>query len=322
MFRTQDQAMEIHGQDLQAVRTRFDDTTAQVKRQNESSLQELKNEHAAALEDERKQFTKQISNLNLDLKATQDDLTKSKAAADGLRSEVSSLKTQLDAAKQAMSDSSGPSAAVIEEMERLTKELAASKDDLAAMAEMLSLTKTSLEDMSHNHSIELEEAAKAKAEELSKLRSEQDEQLTELINQKSELQIKLSDMDGEMSTLKATLADPPTVPKTNGSVPASSGVSKEDLQRVHEAHNLKMNDMQAEYDKALRGLKEELEKSRAQAEELQDEIARKAMEIQMLEADQDETRGEIERYVRFVRFFGGKGFFSTIIALVVIYLLA
>jgi len=68
---------------------------------------------------------------------------------------------------------------------------------------------------------------------------------------------------------------------------------------MHEAHNAKLHDLQAEHDKALKAVKESLDASMSKTDELTQEVARKAMEIQYLEQDQDESQDQITRYVEF-----------------------
>ena len=77
-----------------------------------------------------------------------------------------------------------------------------------------------------------------------------------------------------------------------------------------------MHDIQAEHDRAIRALREELDISMAKADELQQEVARKAMEIQYLEQDQEESSDQITRYVKV---FGIKSFVGAVFALAVIY---
>ncbi|EEB98235.1 hypothetical protein MPER_02296, partial [Moniliophthora perniciosa FA553] len=156
---------EIHKQDLAVVRSKFDETADQLKSNHNSTWKDLRTEHAELLETQAKNFEKQINKLTLDLKATQDDLAKAKAAADSSRIEIESLTAQRDAARAAAeAGEAAPSLAASEEIARLTKELAMKKDDLDAITEMLNLTKASLTDVSNNHQIELEENAKARAE--------------------------------------------------------------------------------------------------------------------------------------------------------------
>ncbi|KAJ7293443.1 hypothetical protein C8J57DRAFT_1269062 [Mycena rebaudengoi] len=282
--RAKAQASELHQQDLQTLRAGSSSTMDQVRAAHEAALGDLKAEHAATLESTVGDLEKRISNLNLELKATQDDLSKAKAKAAEARSEVESLTTQVDEARAVAAAVPAVSPEQAEEVGRLTKELAVTKDDLQAVTEMLNLTKASLQDMSNNHQAELEEAAKGRAEEVTKLRGTHDEEITALVTQKSELLTKLSDLEGDLATLRATIDSEHTAPKTNGTsavAPQSPGITKEELQRMHEAHNLKVHDMQAEHEKALKALQEQLDA--------------KLMEIKYLESDQEEHQERITR---------------------------
>jgi hypothetical protein len=131
--------------------------------------------------------------------------------------------------------------------------------------------------------------------------------------------VRLSDLEGELATLKATISSETAVTKntSNGVTHlASTGVTKEELQRLHEAHNLKMHDLQAEHEKAMNTMKLELEASVRRTEEVQQEVARKGMEIEYLEQEQEDSQEQITRYVGFFRL---KSFVGAAIALVVIY---
>ena len=262
----------------------------------------MKTEHANLLDSQVKALEKQIGNQTLELKATQDDLVKAKATLEASRAEVENLTAQRDEAKAAASAEDPRDAAAAEEIERLTKELSHARDDIAATHDALNLCKQSLSEVSNNQAKELEEAAKGRAEEVTRLKTAHEAEVNALVGQKSELVIKLSDLEGELTTIKAAAsAEPPASPKANGTngtaQPTSSGVTKEELQRMHEAHNAKVHDMQAEHDKALRALKDSLDASISKSEELQDDVARKTMEIQLLEQEQDESSDQITRYV-------------------------
>lgn len=263
----------------------------------------MKNEHALLLDSQVKTLEKQISNQSLELKATQDDLVKAKASLEASRAEVENLAAQRDEAKVAALAGAAPDPAIAEEIERLTKELSHAKDDVNATQEALTLTKQSLSEVTENQAKELEEAAKGRAEEVTRLKAAHEEEVSTLVGQKSELATKLSDLEGDLATLKASVSEQPASPKangTNGNVqPSSPGVTKEELQSMHEAHNAKMHDLQAEHDKALKAVKESLELAQTKAEELQQEVARKTMEIQYLEQEQEESSDQITRYVKF-----------------------
>ena len=71
-----------------------------------------------------------------------------------------------------------PDPAIAEEIRRLTKELSHAKDDIAAAQDALDLTKQSLEEATNNQGKELEEAAKGRAEEVTRLKAEHGEELS------------------------------------------------------------------------------------------------------------------------------------------------
>ena len=309
------EAGEEHALELQNLRASSNSTIEQLQAANQATIEDLKTEHTSTLGSELRALEKQINSLNLELKATKDDLSKAKASLEATCSETRSLTKQRD---EALAAAATPTTSPehLEQISRLTNELSHCKDDLYAVTDMLNLTKASLSQMSSNHAKELGEAAKARAEETTKLRAAHDADIETFAAQKSELTIKVSDLEGELATLKASMAS--DHPRSNGvSVPhppspSSTGVTKEELQRMHEAHNLKMYDLQAEHDKAIKALQEELKTSNAKSEELQEEISRKAMEIKYLEQDQEESHEQITRYVRF---FGIKYFIESAIAL-------
>ena len=293
------EAGSAHAQELQALRAESHATIVQIQSSNKTTVDSLTSDHTAELESTVKDYNKQISNLNLELKATKDDLTKSKGALDELRKELESVNGQLDAARAAAAAGPAVSPQHVEEVARLTKELSVAKDDLSAVTDMLNLTKSSLTEMSEKHQKDLEEAAKRSTDEALKARAAHDEEIRVLASQKADALIKLSDLEGELATVRAADSVAQTAsPKANGSTshsPTSPGVTKEELAKLHEAHTHKIYDLKAEQDKALQTLKEELDKSRKTAEELAREVERKNMEIKYLEQDQEEHQGEITR---------------------------
>lgn len=262
-----------------------------------SALEDLKSEHQAALEEQSKAAEKQISKLTLELKATQDDLAKSKAAYEAAKAEIDSLTAQRDEARSAASASPSLSPEQAEEIAHMKTELSNTKDDLLASNEVLALTKSSLTEMSNKHTQELEEAAKSRADEVTKLKAAHDGEIAAFAKEKSELQIKLSDLEGDLATARATLAAEPVAPKTNGTPipPQSPGVTKEELTRMHEAHNLKIHDLNAEHEKAIKALTARLEMAEAAVTDATSQIERKNMEIELMERDQEESGEQIKR---------------------------
>lgn len=244
---------------------------------------------------------KQINKLKLELRATQDDLLKAKASLETSRSEVESLTKQRDAALAQAGTVPTTSPEQADEIAHLKRELSNTKDDLAAVTEMLNLTKGSMTQLSDNHSRELQEAAKGRADEVLKLRSTHDAEVTKFATQKSELLIKLSDLEGELLSAKAALnAQQTASPKStsNGHTQPTSAVTKEELTKLHEAHNLKLHDLQADHEKAFKRMKEELDVALGRIDELEQDISRKDMEIQYMAQDQEESQEQITRYVQ------------------------
>lgn len=297
--RAKSEAADAHAQELQGLRAGSSASIEQIQAANRLALADLKAEHTALLESEVTSLKKIISTLKTDLKATQDDLAKAKISLEAARMDVTTLTEQRDEARSLLA-SAPNSSTHVEEVARLSQELSNTKDDLNAVTEMLNLTKVSLTQISNNQTKDLEDAAKARADEVTKLRSVHDEEIAILAAQKSELSVRVSDLEGELATLKATVASEHMIPKVNGNSngaapPTSPGVTKEDLQKMHEAHNLKIYDLEAAHARAIKALSERVEASEKAAAELNLEIQRKTMEIQYLEQDQEESQEQITR---------------------------
>lgn len=278
----------------------------------------LRVEHEAALESQIGAVEKKLSSLSLELRATQDDLSKAKAALDTSRAEGESLRAQLEDARASVIPVSANADQGVE-IKSLTKEIANLRDENVMLNDVLAVTKESLSEMSTKHSQELEEAARIRVEEVMRLRSIHDGELSTLAAQKSELTLSLSDLEGEISMLKAQLAavEPAVALRSNGAVHASATtVTRDELQKVHEAHNLKMHDLQAEHERAVRAVETEVEILQARLDEVQADVARKSMEIQYLEQEQEESQDSITRYVKV---FGLQSLFGVVIALAVIF---
>jgi hypothetical protein len=260
-----------------------------------------------------------VSKQALELKATAEDLTKAKATLNTAFQEMETLKIQLDEARQAALVAADATAADQDaEVARLTKELSNARVDLDSANEMFRATQESMREMANNHQMELEEAAKGRADEASKLRAVHDAEIQSLVADKANLVTRLSDLEGEVFTLRASATPTEAIasPKRNGSVAVpSEAVTKEELQRMHEAHNLKMHDMQAQHDKDMRALQEQVAAAIARAEEAETDLDRKKLEITYLESDQEENQDQITRYVKL---FGFKSFLGSIFALAVI----
>jgi conserved oligomeric Golgi complex subunit 6 len=313
----QNEAGEAHGQDLQALREKSEDAIEQLRASHQATIDGLKTDHEGELASQAQTFQKQLSSQSLELKATAEDLAKAKAAHSTSLQEVEALKVQLDETRQAAQVASQASAADRDaDIARLTKELSNARDELSALNEALHATQESMQEMGRNHQIELEEAAKGRAEEVSKLRTTHDTEIQALVTDKASLLMKFSDLEGELLTARASAAPAEAIASPKRlSTPSIETVTKEELQLLHESHNLKINDLQAQHEKAMRALQEKVDAAQAKAGEAEQDLERKKMEIALLEQDQEESQDQITKYVKL---FGFKSFLCSIFAMAVI----
>ena len=247
-------------------------------------------------------------------------MAKAKAALAASVQELDSLKSELEAARAAAEVLASSAPSDKKEVNSLRKELADARSDQAALQEVLAATNESIADITNRLGKDLEDAAEARTAEVTKLKSTHESELARLVMAKSDLTSKLSDAQGEIATLKAKIAAEPAIPTATRALghgrTASGTVTKEEIQKMYEAHNLKMGDLQAEYEKQLKELREDLEAASGKTKELEAEVSRKAMEISYLEQEQEETNDTITRYVRL---FGFKGFIGGALVLALIY---
>ena len=310
----------MHGVDLQALRAESAASLEQVTRFHEGKVNSLKVEHATILEEQTADLSKQISRYTVELRATQDDLAKAKTALNASVQELDSLKSELEAARAAAEVLASSAPSDKKEVDSLRKELADARSDQAALKEVLAATNESIADITNRLGRDLEEAAEARAAEVTRLKSTHESELAQLVMAKSDLASKLSDAQSEIATLKAKISAEPAIPTATRGLghgrTVSGTVTKEEIQKMYEAHNLKMGDLRAEYEKQLKELREDLEAANGKMKELEAEVSRKAMEISYLEQEQEETNDTVTRYVRL---FGFKSFIGGALVLALIY---
>lgn len=277
-----------------------------MQQAHQTSLNDAQASHEEALETQVKGLEKQISTLKLELKATQDDLAKAKAGLEAALALEGTLRKHIEE-KDAESATATVPVDQSEEVARLTKELGNAKDDLLNLTEAFSASKESFQQISSNHHVELEEAAKARAEEVTKLRETHDDAVTvfkrerdELVSRISELEVELTTLKAEAETQAAMAAMTPMSPRkeTNGAVPGSSIVTKEELQRMHEAHNLKVYEIESSHVQIVKGLTEKLEAATQLATEQQSLAERLQMEVNFAEQSAEENEDQLQQYVR------------------------
>ncbi|KAJ3545860.1 hypothetical protein NM688_g5577 [Phlebia brevispora] len=293
--RAKSEAGAVHSQELQALRSESKATIDQLRAAHQATIDNLNAEHQAALENQVKVLEMQITSQTTEVNAAREDLAKIKAALASVTQELESTKAQLEESRTLISslDKSDKD----ETIARLTKELTNERQERESMTEMVKFQNESINDMANNHAKELEAAATTRAEEATKLRAAHKEEIDALTRDRVELSMQLADRENELKTLKANLAaDPMTPSKSNGAAHArATSVTKEELQKMHEAHNLTLGDLQAQHDRELRHMKEELERALSTADELNRQVQQKTMEIGYLEKEVEEGNDTITR---------------------------
>jgi hypothetical protein len=287
---------------LQALRADSSSSIEQLRQNHQTAVEDLKSQHASALGDLEQSLQKQLSSKTVELRATGDDLAKAKAALAAALQDVEALKAQLgNVQKDAAAASASAPADQSAEVEKLRKNLADLRDDHTGLMEVFNATKESISEMKRTHNEELEAAATSRADEATGLKAAHEAEVQRLVQEKVGLLSQLSDMEGELATARAgtgaeSVASAPR--RSNGAAHAGAGVSSEDLQKMHEAHTLKMNDLAAAHERTLQAMQDELEAANARAKEFEQDVERHKLEIVYLEQDQDEKDDQITRYVR------------------------
>lgn len=233
---------------------------------------------------------------------TREDLAKAKTSLDSSASLESALRTRLEekeaelaATKVALTENA--------EKERVSQELENAKAELASRTEDFTAFKESFQQIMLNHQTELEEAAKGHAEEMIKLKEIQTEKEASYKRDREELASRISELEVELATLKASVADTttssiaPSTPRKEANGNATT-VTKEELQRMHEAHSLKLYEMESVHAEAVKSLTEKLETATASAEEQRAHAERLQMELTFTENSAEDMEDELKQYVR------------------------
>ncbi|KAG9023813.1 hypothetical protein FRB95_012466 [Tulasnella sp. JGI-2019a] len=295
------EAGEAHSVELGALRAQSKATLEQVKAAHQSEIDSITATHEEALNSQVKSLEKQISSLKLELSATQDDLTKAKAALSASKSETDSLKAQVDqAAIEAQIARASSGAEKDTAIADLAKQLANTQQEMNDLNEAFKMTQSGFVDelsqVKQNHQRELEEASKGRVLALDELQKTHDEALgkikadlahvkTELDDQREEAQRAVS----EAAALKAR--SPPATP--NAKAQTNGVVSKDDLAKLHQAHQAKVAELESEGERRMKEVTAQNDALLRSLAEMQASLEHKEMERSMYETDANETQEEI-----------------------------
>ena len=276
----------------------------QVRAAHEATVQELNTAHEEALSTSSKSLEQKLNSVGVELRATQDDLAKAKAnfaaaqnEVDALTTQVNQLKEALDTAQAAASSDAGQAA----EIEQLKGEVFSLNDELSMVKGAFQATKESFAEISANHERELEEKAQMHVEQTQKLKAELEEERSSFAQTRTKLESELEDervakerAKAEALAAQTALQTPPMSPKANGNAPAPM-VPREELQKLHEAHCAKLSELEADHQKALENIEEQLQGMKRDYEEASAALHSKTLELKFTESDKQDLENEIAR---------------------------
>ncbi|KAG8864312.1 hypothetical protein FRB96_006133 [Tulasnella sp. 330] len=295
------EAGETHAQELAVLREQSKATLEQVKTAHRNEIDSITASHEETLGSQVKSLEKQISVLKLELSATKDDLAKAKGSLSSARSEVDSLRAQVDQAvmeAQIARTASGAEkeAAVAD----LAKRFSNTQQEMNDLNEAFKMSQDGfveeLGQVKQNHQRELEEASKNRVQALEELQKSHDEMLgklkADLANVKTQLDDQREEAQRAVSEAAALKArSPPATP--NAKAQTNGVVSKDDLAKLHQAHQAKVAELESDRDKRVKDVTEQNEALARSNAELQASLEHKEMERSMYEIEANDTQDEI-----------------------------
>ncbi len=147
------------------LRKQSHDTMEQLTAQHQAYIADLKAEHLATMEDQIRALEKAKSEQSLDLKATQDDLAKAKAALAAAAPEIEALKKQVEEAEKLVATVTESSASEhASELQRLHVALTDAQDEVTSLHSVVAAQKASIAALNDNHVREREDSARTHVE--------------------------------------------------------------------------------------------------------------------------------------------------------------
>jgi chromosome segregation ATPase len=300
----QSEAGNDHAIELQKLRAESQETIDQIRAAHNNTVKELQDSHEEALSTASKMSEKKLNSLGLELRATQDDLAKAKVSlaearngVDTLTGQVNQLKEALSTAQAAASSDAGRTT----EIERLKGEVVGLNDELSMTNAAFQATKESFAEISVNHERELKEKTELHVEQTQKLKAKLEEERAQFAQLRIKLESELEDervakerAKAEALAAQTALQTPPMSPKPNGNAPTPV-VPREELQKLHEAHSAKLSELEADHQKALEDLEEQLRAMKENYEAANAALQSKMLELQFTETEKQDLESELAR---------------------------
>ena len=276
----------------------------QVRAAHETTITELNAAHEDTLSTSSKSSEIKLNSVMVELRATQDDLAKAKANFAAAQNEVDALSTQVNQLKEALDTAqtaASSDASRAAEIEGLKGEVFSLNDELTMVKGAFQATKESFAEISANHDRELEEKTQSHVEQLQKLKAELEEERASFAQTRTKLESELEDervakerAKAEALAAQTALQTPPMSPKPNGNAPAPM-VPREELQKLHEAHCAKVSELEADYQKTVDNLEEQLREMKVNFEAASAALHSKTLELKFTDSEKQDLENEVAR---------------------------
>jgi conserved oligomeric Golgi complex subunit 6 len=300
----QSEAGADHAVELQKLRAQSQETMDQIRAAHDNTIQEHQAAHEEVLSTSSKSLEKKLNSAGLELRATRDDLAKAKANLTAAQNEVAALSVQVNQLKETLTAvrvATSSDAGRAAEVEKLKGEVFSLNDELTMIKGAFQATKESFAEISASHERELEEKTKLHVEQTQKLRAELEEERSLFERLRNKLESELEDervakerAKAEALAAQTALQTPPMSPKPNGNAPTPM-VLREELQKLHEAHSAKVSELEADHQKALQGLEEQLRAMMENYEGANTALHSKTLELQFTETEKQDLESELAR---------------------------
>jgi DNA repair exonuclease SbcCD ATPase subunit len=263
-----------HSKDLNELRTRSKVAIDEVRAGHHTELSNLNAAHEEALSTEVRSLEKKITSLTVDSNAARDDLAKAKGTLSTQAAELEALRKQLASTKQTLEETLAvpPTVAPSAELDATKNELRNLKDDYETLKEVHQSSQEGFAATMNNHKVELEEAAKGRVQALAALESKHQGERAQhadgaysilfwLVLEPhffdllalAALQRRVEDerdaKDRALAAMNAPQTRTPPITPRFGHI--GGGVSKDELDRLHHAHNAKLVQLENDHRQAI-----------------------------------------------------------------------
>ncbi|KAF8337417.1 uncharacterized protein EI90DRAFT_3118868 [Cantharellus anzutake] len=297
------EAAAAHAQELAAFRAQSQATHEQLQATHQNNIAELSASHKEILEEQTGALNKHIKELSVNLAATTDDLAKSKTHLASSEEDKAVLKEQVNEARNAVTTASASAdAAAQEKLAQARREVESAIDDMNTYKKLLEDTQLSFASDTDAHTAaharELEDIVSKHTQDITTLKDQHEQELAHHNAEKAELRHVLEDERDAKEKALAQIAtfqqvrSPPSSPRHT---PSKAGVSKEEIEKLHQAHNVTLMTLEAEHNKEMQALKDQVARLEELVNEVQGEKEHKELELVFATQEKGELEDDLKR---------------------------